>query len=92
MKKIIQTIKLRKFRTELNKSSLKGFTDNDLVEIRLVDKHCNGTCERAYSKYDLINILEKDHIKPIQYVFEMNDRILVDRDIKIDIKEVDKDV
>lgn len=87
MKKIIQTIKLRKFRTELNKSSLKSVTDNDFLVW-----YKNGTCERAYSKYDLINILEKDHIKPIQYIFEMNDRILVDRDIKIDIKEVEKDV
>lgn len=85
MKKIIQTIKLRKFRTELNKSSLKGVTDNDFLVW-----YKNGTCERAYSKHDLINILEKDHIKPIQYVFEMNDRIVVDRDIKIDIDELEK--
>ena len=86
MKKIIQTIKLRKFRTELNKSGLKGVTDNDFLVW-----YKDGTCERAYSKYDLINILEKDHIKPIQYVFEMNDRIIIDRDIKINLEGVEKD-
>lgn len=83
MKKIIQTIKLRKFRTELNKSNLKGITDNDFLVW-----YKDGTCERAYSKYDLINILEKDHIKPIQYIFEMNDRIIVDRDIKINVEDI----
>ena len=41
-----------------------------------------------YTKDDLIRLLEKDHIKPIRYIFNMSDRIIVDRDIHINIEEV----
>ena len=64
MKKLIQTIKLRRFKTEVN------------------------SCQECYTKDDLIRLLEKDHIKPIRYIFNMSDRIIVDRDIHINIKEV----
>ena len=58
-------------------------------------KYCNeflvlfkdGTCKEIYYKDDLINILSKDHIKPIRYIFSMSDRIIVDRDIHINEKE-----
>lgn len=41
--------------------------------------------EEALFKEDLINILEKDHIRPIRYIFNMEDRIILDRDIKVDV-------
>lgn len=48
----------------------------------------DNSCQECYTKDDLIRLLEKDHIKPIQYIFNMSDKIIVDRDIHINIKEV----
>lgn len=78
MKKIVQTIKLRKLKTEVNKEFINGLNENCyLVWFK------DNTCEEINSKDDLIRLLEKDHIKPIRYVFSMADRILVDRDILV---------
>lgn len=78
MKKLIQTIKLKKLKTEVNKESIEIMCKgNYLVWFR------DDTCEEVYCKDDLINILSKDHIKPVRYVFSMADRIVVDRDIHI---------
>ena len=83
MKKIIQTIKLRKFKTKINENILKSFENQEfLVCFR------DNTCKEDYHKYELINLLEKDHIKPIRCIFDMTDRITLDRDIKVDISEV----
>ena len=48
----------------------------------------DDTCEEVYWKDVLMNILSKDHIKPVRYVFSMADRIVVDRDIVINIDEI----
>lgn len=45
----------------------------------------DNSCKEAYTKQDLIEILSKDHIKPIRYIFSMSDRIVVDRNIHINI-------
>lgn len=83
MKKIIQTIKLKKLKTEVNKEFIKKMCeDNYLVWFK------DNSCQECYTKNDLIRLLEKDHIKPIRYIFNMSDRIIVDRDIHINIKEV----
>lgn len=83
MKKIIQTIKLHTLKTDVNKEYIEKINEgNYLVWFR------DDTCKEAYSKYDLIDILSKDHIKPIKYVFSMADRIVLDRDILIDIDRV----
>ena len=82
VKKIIQTIKLRKLKTEVNKKSIEKMCEgNYLVLFR------DNTCEEVYFKDDLISILSKDHIKPVRYVFSMADRIVVDRDIYINTNE-----
>ena len=84
MKKIIQTIKLRKLKTEVNKEYVEKMNEgNYLVWFR------DNTCEEVYYKDDLINILSKDHIKPIRYIFSMADRIVVDRDIHINTDEIE---
>lgn len=83
MKKLIQTIKLRRLKTEVNKKCIEEMcTDNYLVWFK------DNSCNEAYTKDDLIEILSKDHIKPIRYIFSMSDRIIVDRDIYIKKKEV----
>lgn len=83
MKKLIQTIKLRRLKTEVNKEIIEKMCEGDyLVWFK------DNSCQEAYTKDNLINLLEKDHIKPIRYIFNMSDRIIVDRDIHINIKEV----
>lgn len=86
MKKIIQTIKLRKYKTKVIDEYLKKTPNKDEFYILYKD----GTYEFVYFKDDLIDRLEKEHLKPIQYIFDATDRIIVDRDIKTDISEVVK--
>lgn len=85
MKKILQTIKIRKFKTETNKESIEKIEGQCFLVW-----YNDCTCEEVYFKDELIKILEKDHIKPIRYIFDMTDRIIIDRDIKVDISEVIK--
>lgn len=83
MRKIIQTIKLRRLKTEVNKESIEIMCEgNYLVWFK------DNTCEETYCKDDLINILSKDHIKPVKYVFSMADRIVINRDIAINIDKI----
>lgn len=83
MKKIIQTIKLRRLKTEVNKNLIEEQNKNEFLIL-----FKDGTCKETYYKDDLIRLLEKDHIKPIRYIFNMSDRIIVDRDIHINTEEV----
>lgn len=83
MKKIIQTIKLRKFKTNLSQESIKLIEGNEFL-IWYED----GTIKEVFLKDDLIEELENEHIKPIRYIFDMSDRIILDRDIKIDITKI----
>lgn len=87
MKKINQTIKLRKLKTKLNEESLKFLENNEFLVW-----YKDNTCENVYCKDDLIRILEKDHIKPIRYIFDMTDRIIVDRDVQIDVSQIEKNM
>lgn len=83
MKKLIQTIKLRRLKTEVNKECIEIMCEgNYLVWFK------DNTCEETYCKDDLINILSKDHIKPVRYVFSMADRIVINRDIAINTDKI----
>ena len=83
VKKIIQTIKLHKFKTEVNKKIIE-----EMDESGYLVWYKDGTCKEVNFKDDLIDILSKDHIKPIRYIFNMSDRIIVDRKIYINTEEV----
>ena len=83
MKKIIQTIKLRKFKTNLSQESIELLEGNEFLIW-----YKDNTVKVIYLKEDLIFELENDHIKPIKYIFDMSDRIILDRDIKIDITKI----
>ena len=78
MKKIFRTIKLRRLKTEITKENLKEFEGKQFYVL-----YRNDTYEYAMDTYDLRKILEKDHIKPIQYIFDATDRIIIDRDVAI---------
>ena len=87
MKKIIQTLKLRKLKTDINKEYIDKMNEGEFLVWCKDD-----TCKEAYNKYDLVDILSKDHIKPIRYIFSMADRIVLDRDVLIDINKIYKRV
>lgn len=82
MRKIIQTIKLRRLKTEFNKEIIEAQNKNEFLVL-----FKDGTCKEVNFKDDLIDILSKDHIKPVKYIFSMADRIIVDRDIHINEEE-----
>lgn len=87
MKKIIQTLKLRKFKTQLMGDYLEKHHNEDEWYVLYKDM----TFEYVYFKDDLIRILQKDHIKPVMYIFNATDRIVLERNIKIDLGEVEND-
>lgn len=77
MKKIYQKIRLKKFDSLLI-DTIKGqdfyilFDDNTY-------KHC-------ISQYELLDYIRRDHIKPIRYVFDTADRIILSREVLIEDK------
>lgn len=83
MKKICQTIKLRRFKTGLSEENQKMLEGDDFLVL-----YKDDTVKHIYTKDDLIEELENDHVKPIRYIFDMSDRIIIDRDIKIDITKM----
>lgn len=83
MKKICQIIKLRKFKTGFSEETKKMLEGDDFLVL-----YKDDTVKHIYTKDDLIEELENDHIKPIRYIFDMSDRIILDRNIKIDITKI----
>lgn len=82
MKKICRTIKLLKFKTKLNEESIAKFDNHEFIVC--FDSKWVFACD----KYDLRKLLERDHINPIIYIFDLTDRIMVDRDVLINTDEV----
>lgn len=78
MKRIFQTISLRKLKTSVNKQALNQLEGKEFIVL-----FNDGEYERVYFKEDLKDILEKDHLRRIYYIFDLTDRIVVDRDILI---------
>lgn len=78
MKKILQALKLKSFRTEVNKDWIdKVYAEQMIVCFQ------DGTWDEVYSKEELIDVLRKDHIKPIRYVFNTADKFVIDRDLLV---------
>lgn len=79
MKKLLEIIKPCKFNKNLAKEALKELEGQSfLVWYR------DGSCEEIYFKDDLIGVLMNDNKKPVRYIFDMNDRIIIDRTIHIE--------
>lgn len=84
MKKTIQKIKLRRYKTDVISECLEKIPSNEFLIL-----YKDETTKKVYFKEDLIYELQKDHIKPIQYIFDWNDRIILDRDIRIkDLEQI----
>lgn len=85
MKKIYQQIKLRRLKSQLNEDSLKILEGTEFVVL-----FNDNSYELVYFKDDLIRIIEQNHIKPIHYIFDYTDRIILDIDILINMEGVVK--
>lgn len=80
MKKICRTIKLRRFKCLVNKEEI-----NKLGGYEFIVCFDDNTYKWCLSKSELYRCLEQDHIKGIRYVFDVLDRMIIDRDVLIEI-------
>lgn len=85
MKNLIQTIKLRKLKTTRNEEILKNEENEQFVVL-----YEDGTYDRVWFKDDLEPILRNDPKKRIWYIFDMVDRISLERDVLINNIYFDK--
>lgn len=83
LRKVCRTIKLRKFKTKLNEESINKIDNKEFIVCFADDKWLY-----VYDKYDLRKLLERDHIKPIRYIFDITDRIILDRNVLIDTEQI----
>lgn len=79
MKKICRTIKLMKFKSEIGGAVFKGLENTEFIVC-----FRDNTYKYCTNKWDLRIILEHDHIKRVAYIFDITDRIVVDRNVLID--------
>ena len=79
MKKIYRYLKLRKLKSGVSKEIWEKLEGNEFLVW-----YDDGTTDHCLCKQELYHCLEKDHIKPIRYVFDMTDRIIVSREAVID--------
>ena len=84
MKTVCRKLKLKKYRSELTEDICK---ETDGTNFLIV--FSGGSCKYG-DEYDVRRALEEDHIKKIDYIFDMNDRITIRRDIIIDTDEIIK--
>ena len=84
MKNICRKIKLHKYRTELTEDICK---ETDGTKFLIVYK--DNKWELGDS-FDVRYALEKDHIRPVYYIFDMNDRITVQKEVIINTDEITK--
>ena len=83
IKKICRKIKIKKLKSGVMAETWETLAGNDFIVI-----FSDGTTKRCIDREELYNCLEKDHIKRIHYIFDMTDRIILERDIIINTEEV----
>lgn len=83
MKKICRVLKLHKYRGLVSKETQSNLDNHEFMV--LFEDH---TFKHCISKFEVYSYLERDHIKPILYIFDMYDRIIVSRDILIDTDHI----
>lgn len=85
MKKICRTIKLIKLKSELNEESISKWENHEFIVCFSNNKWC-----MACDKYDLRKMLERDHINPICYIFDITNRIIISRDVLINTDDLER--
>lgn len=83
MKKLIQKIKLRKFIDSIPENHLKDWREIDFVVL-----YRNGKYKMLDNKEQLESEIRKNN-GDIWYIFDMADRIILDRDIKINCEKLE---
>ena len=83
MKKICRIIKLRKYKCRATEDFIKTHENNEFIICFDDDKYLH-----CYDTWDLRRFLERDHIRKIHYIFDITDRIIVDRDVLINTDEI----
>lgn len=83
MKKICRKLKLMKYGCVFDQETLDKLSGESFVVC-----FSDGTYESYYSRSDLVRVLENDHIKNIRYIFDMVNRIIVDRTVIIDTEDI----
>lgn len=85
MKKICRTIKLKKYKTQFieDEDWIKSRENNSWIIV-----FTDWTATFCWDKNELYKYLENDHIKSIQYIFDIIDKITIDRDVIINTDEL----
>ena len=83
MKKICRKLKLMKYGCVFDQETLDKLSGENFV-ICFFD----GTYKSGCSKSDLVKALEQDYIKNIRYIFDMVNRIIIDRTVVIDMEGI----
>lgn len=83
MKRICRKLKLMKYGCVFDQETLDKLSGENFVVC-----FYDGTYESCYSRSDLVKVLENDHIKKINYIFDKVNRIIVDRTVIIDMGDI----
>ena len=83
MKSICRYLKLRKLKSGVAKESWEKLEGKEFLVVFF-----DGTTEWCIDKDELYTCLSKDHIKQIHYIFDMTDRIAVERSVMINTEEI----
>ena len=83
MKQVCRKLKLKKFKTEINKEIFDNWEGKDYLVV-----YQDGSTKHCLDKTEVYHCLEKDHIKPIYCIFDMTDRIIINRDIVVDTDNI----
>lgn len=81
-KKIYQTIQLKRFKTQVDNLGFNPFEDMYFVLFQ------DGKYELCWNKEELLQVVEKDHIRPIRYIAAKKDLIYLDKEIQVSGEEV----
>ena len=84
MKNICRQIKLRKYRSELTEDICK---ETDGTEFIILYDDGKWSLDDTW---DVRKALENDHIRGIHYIFDINDRITISRNVIIDTDAIGK--
>jgi len=83
MKSICRYLKLKKLKSGVAKESWEKLEGQEFIVV-----FWDNTIEHCIGRDELYHCLEQDHIKKIHYIFDMTDRIAINRDVIINTDEV----
>lgn len=82
MKKVFRKLILKKYKSYFDEKELDKLNANEYIVC-----FDNNKWLFVIGKSDLRLLLERDHINPIRYIFDMSDRIYIQREAVIEDSE-----